>query len=68
MDGIGDAGLGLGHDVLVAVDGVGGRGGDARGRDRDGLALVFDICVDGDLDVFVREGLEGHELRLVART
>ena len=66
VDGIGDAGLGLRHDVFVFVDGVGGRGGDARRRDGDGLALVLDVCVDRNLDVVVREGLEGHELRLVA--
>ncbi len=67
MDGVGHAGIGLGDHVLVAVDSIARRGGDARRRDRDGLALVGDVGVHRDLAVLVGEGLEGHEARLLAR-
>ena len=47
-------------DQLVAVGLVGGGGADVQ--EVDGLVLVADVGVDGDLDALAEEGLESHNV------
>ena len=55
----------VGDDVLVLVDAVQRRGGDARVADGDRLPLILDVGMGCKLAAFMLKGLEGHEMGLV---
>ena len=59
---IGDGGLRIRDDVLVPIEAVGGRGGDARHMGGRGLLAVFDVGVGHKLDAVLLKALECDHL------
>ncbi|VYT22597.1 Uncharacterised protein [Tyzzerella nexilis] len=59
---IGDGGLRIRDDVLVPIEAVGGRGGDARHMGGRGLLAVLDVGVGHKLDAVLLKALECDHL------
>ena len=59
---IGDGGLRIRDDVLVPIETVGGRGGDARHMSGRGLLAVLDVGVGHKLDAVLLKALECDHL------